>query len=64
MGAINSRKKQLKQALMITSAIGLGSVTESSDQETHNLIFRLHVISSGGETSYTQEGVTAARNNQ
>ena len=64
VGAINSRKKQLKQALMIISAIGLGSVTESSDQRTHNLIFRLHVISSGGETSYTQEGVTVARNNQ
>ena len=49
---------------MIISAIGLASVTESSDQRTHNLIFRHHVISSGGETSYTQEGVTVARNNQ
>ena len=58
------REKQLKQALMIISAIGLASVTESSDQRTHNLIFRHHVISSGGETSYTQEGVTVARNNQ
>ena len=65
MGAINLReKKQLNQALMIISAIGLASVTESSDQRTHNLIFRHHVISSGGETSYTQEGVTVARNNQ
>ena len=57
-------KKQREQALMIISAIGLGSVTESSDQRTHNLTLRHHVISSGGETSYTQEGVTVARNNQ
>ena len=60
---IFEKKNQLKQALMIISAIGLGSVTESSDQRTHNLIFRHHVISSGGETFYTQEGVNVARNN-